>query len=123
MRRDQGDLLEGLSARLQDAVAHAQAAVERSEVLAAVSQLARNPAAMARRCAWCGRLELGRSWRVPQYTPPLLLDTLERRATHTICPDCVERLEQSGRSRQVDGASVNGEEAGDAEAEDDHREP
>jgi len=123
MRRDRGDLPAALAGRLQEALARVRATLDESELLTAASRLARDPATMARRCAWCGRLELGRSWRAPESAPEFLVATLERRATHTICPDCLGRLEATGQSRSPNGGSVDGEEAGDAEAEHGQREP
>jgi len=122
MGRDQGDVLAVLGARLQEALARAREAVEESQVLIAASSLARSPGSMAKRCAWCGRLELGLGWRPPEQAPRFLVATLERRATHTICPDCVRRLEESGQSARR-ASSVNGEQSGDPEPEDDDREP
>lgn len=123
MGRDEGDVFAVLAARLQEAVTRAREAVEESQVLIAASTLARSPAAMAKRCAWCGRLELGRGWRAPEQTPRFLVTTLERRATHTICPDCVRRLEEAGQSHTANDVSVHGEETRYPEPEDNDREP
>lgn len=116
-------MLAVLAARLQEAVAQARATVEESYMVIAASRLARSPNVMAKRCAWCGRLDLGRGWRPPEQTPRFLVATLERRATHTICPDCVRRLEEAGQSRAASEGSADGEEAGDPEPENHDREP
>jgi len=123
MRRDQGDLLAALVTRLQDAMSDARAAVDRSELVTAAARLMRDPAAMAKRCAWCGRLELAGGWRAPQRAPRFLVSTLESRATHTICPDCVRRLEESGQSRRMDEVSAHCKQPRDAEPEDGQGEP
>jgi hypothetical protein len=39
----------------------------------------------ARRCAWCGRIELDGRWLLPADVPP----TVER-GRHSICPACFE---------------------------------
>lgn len=117
------DLFAVLSTRLQDAVARAGEAIERSQLLMSASRLARNPATMAKRCAWCGRLDLGHGWQSPERAPRFLASTLEQRATHTICPECVCRLEESGQSRRADEVSAHGKQAGDSEPEDGDGEP
>lgn len=123
MGREKGDLFAALAARLQEAIAEARLAVEHSQVVAAASSLGRGPHTMAKRCAWCGRLELGRGWRSPERTPRFLAATLERRSTHSICPDCVRRLEESGQSKRLDEVSAHRKETGDPQPEDDDREP
>lgn len=122
MGRAEGDLLAALAARLRQAVARAHNAVEQSEFAAAASRLV-GGAAMPRHCAWCGRLDLGRGWREPTNAPRFLAATLERGATHTICPDCVRRLEKSGQSKRADEVSAHCKEAGDPQPEDDDGEP
>lgn len=123
MGRDRKDVVAALAARVQEAVAQARTAIDDSQVLLAASRLVRNPGVMARRCAWCGRVDLGFGWHGADQAPHFVLTTVERRATHTICPDCVRRLEEAGQSHTADEVSAHCKEAGDPEPEDDDREP
>lgn len=122
MGDEPGDLLAVLARRLRLALQESREVVERSHVLTAASRLARSTTVMAKRCAWCGRVDLGLGWRSPDRAPAFLTATLERRATHTICPDCVRRLEETGKSLRPPG-SANDEQPADPEREDDERQP
>jgi hypothetical protein len=63
------ELVHLLGARVRSALARAQAAVAEADLLTTASRLLREPGSMARRCAWCGRIALGREW-VPEDDVP-----------------------------------------------------
>ncbi len=90
-----GELMQ----RLRTAVQEASAAAAWSERLLAARRLARG--ALPTRCAWCGRLALGRQWTPLDEAPAFLPRDVGDGASHTICPDCTARLEREGRTRPL----------------------
>jgi hypothetical protein len=92
------DFVAHLKGRVGRAMADAQRAVARSELLTSASQVAHEPDAMVTRCAWCGRLALAGRWTRIEQAPGFLAGLIARRGTHGICPDCMRRLESSGES-------------------------
>jgi len=93
----EGDALERLLARARAAAARA------AEVQAHTASLAHEWDAAARRprrCAWCGRVEIGGRWRTEQEVPPHFKARRDPASiTHGICEDCFEELRATGRSR------------------------
>ncbi len=98
--RDLGaDLRERLRDRVRSALEAAEAAVARSRVLTAGRRLSREPEALLRRCAWCGRVTLGGEWVDADEATQLVAGRSGPvEASHTICPDCTERLVQEGKT-------------------------
>ena len=91
--------------RVREAVAEATRAVARSESLLAARALVRERGRLAKRCAWCGRLDLGRRWTPPDEVPQFLPAAVRERITHGICPDCLARLEREGQTRELDSSA------------------
>ena len=98
------DFADDLTSRVRRAIAVAQETVARSEALAAASRLVQDPSLMMKRCAWCGRLALGR-WTTNERVPSFVTDRMDGQTTHGICADCLRRLERTGRSRPLKRAS------------------
>jgi len=121
MAREVGDLAVTLLARARSAVARAQAAVQRSEMLRSSTRRQRGSETMTKHCAWCGRVFLGGRWVPADHAPQFIATALDQRATHTICDECVARLEADGMS--APRLVVHREQPGDADGEDDQREP
>ena len=90
---DDRDAVEALVFRARSAIAAARTTVAQAEVLTEASRLANDRYALIRRCAWCGRLALGR-WTPADEAPAFLTLRAESKATHGICPDCLRRIEQ-----------------------------
>jgi hypothetical protein len=83
------------------AIAHVCRAIARSESLLAVRVLGRKHECLAKRCAWCGRLDLGDHWTPPDDVPAFLPRAARNRVTHGICPDCLARLERDGQTHSL----------------------
>jgi hypothetical protein len=96
------EVVETLARRVKQAIAAAEEAKAKSETLVAARRVVRDPAMMLRRCAWCGRISLGR-WTVVEEAPPFLPREMHGRTTHGICPDCLCRLERRGETKPVSG--------------------
>jgi hypothetical protein len=92
-----------LRRRVRAAITEASSTVARSECLSAARILVRDPHRLARRCAWCGRLALGRHWTPPAELPGFLPAEVRQRISHGICPDCLARLEREGGTRPTTG--------------------
>ena len=90
---DELDAVGALVFRARRAVAAARTTVAQAEVLTESSRLANDRNALIRRCAWCGRLALGR-WTPADEAPAFLTLRAEGKATHGICPDCLRHVEQ-----------------------------
>jgi hypothetical protein len=60
-----------LTGRVRQAIAAAERAVARAEVVTVAARLVKTRDTMVRRCAWCGRLALDR-WTAPELAPPFL---------------------------------------------------
>jgi hypothetical protein len=57
---------------------------------------------LAHRCAWCGRLSADEvEWWDAGELPPDRIRLLRLKATHGICPDCIEDLVSTGHSRPL----------------------
>jgi ribosomal protein L28 len=95
------DLTTALAERVRVAIERAHAVVAEADVLSALSRLLREPTSMAKRCAWCGRLALGRGWIPAEQIPAEIRALLEERMTHGICADCLRRLEREGKTRAI----------------------
>lgn len=93
------NVVRDLIRRVRAALSEAEAAVARSERLTAARAL--RGAGPARRCAWCGRLALGRHWTPLEEAPAFVPRDIGDGASHTICPDCLGRLEREGRTRPL----------------------
>jgi hypothetical protein len=87
--------------RVRAALAEAHRAIARSEALTAARALVRDRHRLAKRCAWCGRLELGDHWTAPEELPAFLSSEVRDRISHGICPDCLARLEREGQTRSL----------------------
>jgi hypothetical protein len=98
------ELFGALLGRLRDAKARSETLVARSKVLASARALVRDPEKMLRRCAWCGRLQLGGQWVSEEEAPEFVKRLLDDRATHGICRSCLSRLEAEGQSRTAPSA-------------------
>ncbi|HZD87426.1 MAG TPA: hypothetical protein VE088_05425 [Gaiellaceae bacterium] len=97
MEPPEGTFVEALIRRVRLAVADAQRQVGQARRLVELCRIA-DGEIIVRRCAWCGRLSVGGEWTAPEslqgFVPPQAVDN----ATHSICPDCTDRLEHEGRS-------------------------
>jgi hypothetical protein len=90
-----------LRRRARDAVAEAERAVSRSQTLTAARRLL-HERALLKRCAWCGRISLGRGWTASDDLPHFVPESVRANASHGICPTCLERLARDGDSRTVE---------------------
>jgi hypothetical protein len=93
--------MSALAARARRAAAEAERIVARSQVIVAARRVVRDPASMVKRCAWCGRVLIGRGWVPAEDMPDFVIDALEDHTTHGICERCVRRLERDGASRPL----------------------
>lgn len=85
--------------RARLAVAAAKETVARARALAEARRLARDPDRLLKRCAWCGRATLGGEWLEPEEAERLLAGRSGLpEVSHTICPDCSERLVRERKS-------------------------
>jgi hypothetical protein len=87
--------------RVRAALAEAHRTVARSESLVAARVLVRERRHLAKRCAWCGRMELGAHWTPPEELPAFLRREVRDRISHGICPDCLARLERQGHTHAL----------------------
>jgi hypothetical protein len=71
-----------------------------SERIVASRRLLADPETMVKRCAWCGRLALGRAWVLEDEVPAFAGGLFEKRTTDGICSHCFDRL-QRDRSNGV----------------------
>jgi hypothetical protein len=83
-------------------LAEANRAIARSESLRAARALVRDRRHLAKRCAWCGRLDLADRWTPPEDIPAFLAGEVRDRVSHGICPDCLARLEREGRTHSLE---------------------
>ena len=97
------DFAGALAERMREAIASAHHAISEAHVVRATSQLIREPTSMAKRCAWCGRLAIGRGWTPAEKIPENVRAQLEDRMTHGICGGCIRRLEQEGKTAPIHG--------------------
>lgn len=98
---ESGELVRSLMRRVNRARAEAERAVARSETLTAAMRVIREPGAMLNRCAWCGRVSVGRGWVPADAMPAFVARLLDDRTTHGICERCLRRLERDGASRPL----------------------
>jgi hypothetical protein len=85
----------GLTERLDAALAESAAVGHRSAVLRAAAEQRRR-GGFTTVCAWCGAFAIDAEFFAPGER--LRFPRLAR-VTHGICPDCLEELRQTGRSR------------------------
>ena len=85
--------------RARQAVATAEAAVARARVVNDGLRLARDSQELMRRCAWCSRVALGGAWIDAEEAERLVGRRRTPEVSHTICPDCAERLVREHKSR------------------------
>lgn len=102
MAERERDLLTSLASRVRAAIERAHELVADAELVTAASRLVRDPGSLARRCAWCGRLALGRRWVPVDELPAFIRADLDEHVTHGICERCLRRLEESGESRPLE---------------------
>jgi hypothetical protein len=91
-------MLDQLLVRARAAADRARAVRGHSEALQALheSAVSRTP----RRCAWCGRIEIGGAWRDEDSVPGFFKARRDPESvSHGICEECLEELRQTGRSR------------------------
>jgi hypothetical protein len=101
MEGTRSEFAAALLGRVQHALAEAERAVVRSEVLRTATRLVREPGSMVTRCAWCSNLMLGGRWLAQESVPPFLVDYVEVNGTHGICPGCLEELQVTGHSKPL----------------------
>jgi hypothetical protein len=102
-RRLIDDLIARIDAATSDAAsnaARAESSGREADVARRRSQLLREFVTYFRehrtelplRCAWCGRIRIGRRWAAPEdFLDGDLPVRIRERATHGICDDCFER--------------------------------
>ncbi|HET8528194.1 MAG TPA: hypothetical protein VFL60_04730 [Gaiellaceae bacterium] len=100
------DLLARLrqaTSALDEQLARSSGAVEETLRLRRRSRLLRgfldrvraDPAYLPRHCSWCGRIEVDGEFVPPEdFLAGDLPERLRLRATHGICPDCLESVQQ-----------------------------
>ena len=93
--------MSALAARARRAAAEAERIVARSQVIMAARRATHDPSAMVKRCAWCGRVMIGREWVAAEHMPKFVARALEDHTTHGICDGCLHRLERDGTSRPL----------------------
>jgi hypothetical protein len=60
-----------------------------------VGRTRRDPSFLPRRCAWCHRIEVEGEYVDPnEFLEDDLPERLRERATHGICPECLERVQR-----------------------------
>jgi len=93
------DAIERLIARARAAAA--RAAEVQAHTAALHEELEDTAASRTRRrCAWCGRTEVGGRWRTEQDLPEHVKARRDPDSiTPGICEDCLEQLRASGRIR------------------------
>jgi hypothetical protein len=63
-----------------------------------VSYYRAHPDALPVRCAWCGRISIGGRFVLPEeFVSGELPQRLREKATHGICPDCLEHENEKAR--------------------------
>ena len=95
------------SGRASDAAERAAGLQRRSQLLRGFVEGARRREHLPLRCAWCGRVDVGGEFVAPaEFLSGDLPERLRERATHSICPDCLER--EQGRADAVQRARREG---------------
>ena len=89
-----------LTGRVRQAIAAAERAVARAEVVTVAARLVKTRDTMVRRCAWCGCLALDR-WTAPSLRRPSSRWRASDQTTHGICSDCLRRLERTGQTKPL----------------------
>jgi hypothetical protein len=93
-----GPRREPLARRIEDAVATSVEAMRRSRLTRAAS-MQRRAGGLTTRCAWCGRFAVGNRFVDRDDVPRFVELTPPERITHGICPECVDELRRTGKSR------------------------
>jgi hypothetical protein len=87
-------------ARSSGAVEESQRVRRRSELLRGfLDRVRADPTYLPRHCSWCGRIEVDGEFVAPEeFLSGDLPERLRVRATHGICPDCLEAVQRQGRN-------------------------
>ena len=94
MEAHEADVQAGLLARAREAIQRAVVINDTSRVLTEVSAALRD-GMLTTRCAWCSRYLARDEWVRVTHAIPFA----ERaKVSHSICPDCVAALRESGMS-------------------------
>lgn len=91
------EFVRALFRRVRRAVTEAEQVVARSRALGSLRRVLGDEL-LLRRCAWCGRFSLDEEWLSPDRLPRFVPASAIEKATHTICPDCEQRLVREGKS-------------------------
>jgi hypothetical protein len=81
--------------------ASAHAASQQIRDLAAVLRAAQAGRTLLRRCAWCGRFQIGDEWlhlEAIGHGQQQITASLRAKATHGICPDCFAQQPKAERT-------------------------
>ena len=101
------DLGQVLSDRVQELIVRSSRVTRRSAILIESSRHHRERETLVPHCAWCGKVQVGGYWTLPQEVPAFLAALLEERGTHAICPTCFTELERhSGDAAPLPRSSV-----------------
>jgi hypothetical protein len=102
---------EQLVRRSVAAVEHAQSLTLDARRIHALAQVLRDAAAgnaLLLRCAWCGRFNIGDEWlhlHAVGRGQQSIATSLRDKATHGICPDCLEREQDAADRARVERGS------------------
>lgn len=102
MDQPQQEFVRALSRRVRQAVQEAEQTVARSHALASMRHVL-GQQLLVRRCAWCSRFSFGGGWMGEAELPRFVPTSAIEEATHTICPDCEDRLVREGKSHARNG--------------------
>ena len=95
------EFVQTLFGRVRLAVTEAERIVARSRALVSTRRVLGDEALLVRRCAWCARFSFGGQWMQEADLPRFVPKQAVEKATHTICPDCEERLVREGKSHSL----------------------
>ena len=98
MSEPEDELVRTLRHRVRKAVADSGHAVEWSQRLAAARRLLRERR-LLRHCAWCGCVSFGSGWTSLDQLPGFVPESVRDRATHGVCPGCLEQLQRQEADR------------------------
>jgi hypothetical protein len=103
-------LYEELIRRTLAARETAEAVRDDSRRVRGLAQLLRDAQsgeALLTRCAWCEKLKLGEEWLRLEAVGSgsmTIMESLIRKASHGICPDCFRRVDQAAAAERAAGA-------------------